>query len=214
MGPPNLYHSALMLLLFTTLWFNSLARADYDRLCPAQTPQIQVDLTFYTITCDRSMTSGLRKVQDSASPEDCARVCTTDPHCHGMVWHSGNCWQSDNAGASSFNVLGAVLLVPGEKHQPDTGDPSTPNPDQNCQEEMNAVLQECNSEKQQCTAQKQECQTEKANLQTQISNLSMLCMKCLPAGLFGLLSLTCELAPTTISSNGRRWRKIPRSDRV
>src|SRR5689334_14070468 len=77
MGAPNLYHSILVSLLWASVWFNSLARADYNRLCPNKAGQIQVDSTFYTVTCDTSYISPApKKVKEGGSPEDCARLCT------------------------------------------------------------------------------------------------------------------------------------------
>ncbi|EDP53703.1 hypothetical protein AFUB_017440 [Aspergillus fumigatus A1163] len=122
MGAPNFYRSGLVSLLFVSLCVSSLANADYNRFCPDKTSQIQVDSTFYTVACDTSYISPApKKVREGALPEDCARLCTAEPACHAIVWHLGNCWQSDKTDAVSFRVPGAVLLTPGEKHDHATG---------------------------------------------------------------------------------------------
>jgi hypothetical protein len=135
MGRPALYNSIVVFLLFTPAWFSSLARANYNEFCPALTSEIQVESTTYTITCDKSFMSPLpTRVRDSATPEDCARVCTADAACHGIVWHAGNCWQSNHSDASTGTVAGAILLVPGETQEP------VPDPVPNCQEQVDAAV--------------------------------------------------------------------------
>jgi hypothetical protein len=135
MGLPALYNSIVVFLLLTPAWFNSLARANYNEFCPALTSEIQVESTSYTITCDKSFMSPLpTRVRDSATPEDCAHVCTADPACHGIVWHAGNCWQSNHEDASTGTVAGAILLVPGETQEP------VPDPVPNCQEQVDAAV--------------------------------------------------------------------------
>jgi hypothetical protein len=73
MGLPTLYHSIVIPLLFTL--FGSLTRAHYDRLCPPQDPQVQVDLTFYTVACGTSLLSGFRyeRMHHPRTALDCAR---------------------------------------------------------------------------------------------------------------------------------------------
>ncbi|OGE46994.1 hypothetical protein PENARI_c079G06865 [Penicillium arizonense] len=101
-----------------------------------------VDSTLYTVTCDTSYISPApKKVKEGVSPEDYARLCTAEPACHTMVWHSRNCWQSDKIDAVSFRVPGAVLLIPGEKHDPVTG-PSPSEGQQKCLEEKELLAQE------------------------------------------------------------------------
>ncbi|PKX97908.1 uncharacterized protein P174DRAFT_508299 [Aspergillus novofumigatus IBT 16806] len=158
MGAPNFYQSGLVSLLFASLWFSSVAKADYNRFCPNQAGQVQVDSTFYTVTCDTSYISPApKKVKESASPEECARLCTAEPACHGMVWHAGNCWQSDKSDAISLRVPGAVLLTPGEKHDPATG-PSEGQ--RQCLEEKEQLAQE----KEQCGTSLAQCAAEKSSI--------------------------------------------------
>jgi hypothetical protein len=158
MGAPNLYHSGLVTLLFASVCFSSLARADYNRFCPDKAAQIQVDSTLYTVACDTSYISPApKKVREGASVEDCARLCTAEPACHAMVWHSGNCWQSDKTDAVSFRVPGTVLLTPGEKHDPVTG----PSEEQKkCLEEKEQLAQQ----KEQCGKSLAQCETEKSSI--------------------------------------------------
>ncbi|GFF60274.1 hypothetical protein IFM51744_10253 [Aspergillus udagawae] len=160
MGAPNLHHSILVSILWASVWFNSLARADYNRLCPNKAGQIQVDSTFYTVTCDTSYISPApKKVKEGGSPEDCARLCTAEPTCHAMVWHSGNCWQSDKTEAISFRVPGAVLLTPGKKQDPVTG-PSPGEEKQKCLEEKELLAQE----KEQCGRSLVQCEADKSGI--------------------------------------------------
>jgi hypothetical protein len=160
MGAPNLYHSILVSLLWASVWFNSLARADYNSLCPNKAGQIQVDSTLYTVTCDTSYISPApKKVKEGGSPEDCARLCTAEPTCHAMVWHSGNCWQSDKTDAISFRVPGAVLLTPGEKQNPVPG-PSPGEEKQKCLKEKELLAQE----KDQCGRSLVQCEAEKSSI--------------------------------------------------
>ncbi|GIJ86206.1 hypothetical protein Asppvi_005088 [Aspergillus pseudoviridinutans] len=140
MGLPTLYNSILVFLLFAPAWSNGLARANYSDFCPAGNPEIQVDSTSYTITCDRSYMVPLPiRVRDNATPADCARVCTADPECHGIVWHAGNCWQSNHADATTGTAAGAILLVPGETQEP------VPEPVPNCQEQVDAAVATANT---------------------------------------------------------------------
>ncbi|GIJ83125.1 hypothetical protein Asppvi_001644 [Aspergillus pseudoviridinutans] len=172
MVAPNLYHSILVSLLWASVWFSSLARADYNRLCPNKEGQIQVDSTFYTVTCDTSYISPApKKVKEGVSAEDCARLCTAQPACRAMVWHLGNCWQSDKTDAVSFRVPGAVLLTPGEKKDPVT----EPSPgQQKCLEEKELLAQEKEllakekellaQEKEQCGKNLAQCEAEKSSI--------------------------------------------------
>jgi hypothetical protein len=183
MGALKLYHSVLVSLLWASVWFNSLARADYNGLCPNDAGQIQVDSTLYTVTYDTSYISPApKKVKEGGSPEDCARLCTAELTCHAMVWHSGNCWQSDRTDAISFRVPGAVLLTPGEKQDLVTG-PSPGERQQKCLEEKELLAQEkdqcgrslvqCEADKSSISAAKTTCENNLAAANKEIERLSL-----------------------------------------
>jgi hypothetical protein len=162
MGLPSVYNSIVVALLLTPAWFNSLARANYSDFCPAQNPEIQVESTTYTITCGKSFINPfptlVQTTQPNPSAEDCARVCTADPECRGIVWNSGSCWKSTNENAGTVNAAGAIMLVPGETQEPD------PEPVPDCQEQVNAAVGTA------VAAANTNCANQVNQVQTQLNN--------------------------------------------
>lgn len=157
--------TALALLCQT----GSLVLADSTAYCPKHNNQVvKVDNTAYTIGCDVSfMTPSPKNVRINSTPDMCARHCTQDASCSGIVWYEGICWQVNSEPSASILASGAIAFTPGAKYPPD----DQPDPPQNppptfepslCQGLVDSAVANCKSL---CAAEKQAsqliCNTEK-----------------------------------------------------
>ncbi|KAE8154546.1 hypothetical protein BDV25DRAFT_135716 [Aspergillus avenaceus] len=119
-----------------------LALADFAAFCPSKDSQpATIDNTDYTVTCEKSYISPIPiNVLGNATPEDCARHCTSETTCVAIIWDQGNCWQFDSAPTGPISATGAIAMKPGVKTVPPT-----------CQD----TLQQCEADKQQALSDKQ-----------------------------------------------------------
>ncbi|KAJ5699719.1 hypothetical protein N7536_002732 [Penicillium majusculum] len=107
----------------------------------------EVDSTVYTFHCGLSFLdwgSGHRlHPQQTATAGECARVCTTDDTCTGVVWvpSANQCFINPSHNLQTIYASGTVAMTKGAPEQP----PDGPTPIETCEKERQDLQEEYNA---------------------------------------------------------------------